>query len=475
MICYKCGCTLSEKDYCTGCGADVGMYKKILFLSNRYYNDALEMCQVRDLSGAIVSLKQSIKLNRNNVDAHNLLGLVYFEIGEVMEALGEWVISNSIRSEKNIATDYIRLISENQTQFDAMNQNLKKFNQALEQCYRDSLDYAIIHLKKVLSAAPNYLKAHQLLALICIRLEDWEKARHELEKCMAIDSKNIITMRYMAEVEAVLTPVDDGHVRSKKTKTDEQKRGTYTYKSGNDTIIQPVHKRQPRALTVLLSIGIGAVVGLAVAYFLILPAKIVSVEENSSRTIAAVSEEKDKITADYDSLQHNYNKILVDNEELNEKLKAYTGSEGNVGATDSLMLAAKTYIENPDSISEIARCLEGIELADSMDDTDKSESYRALYNKLMELTSERLSEYYHKLGYDSYKNDDFEGAIPNLQRAYKYNRSDGEALFYLAKSYEKTDQIDKAKEAYVEVINSSPDTERAQKAETELARINSQY
>ena len=72
MICYKCGCTLSEKDYCTGCGADVGMYKKILFLSNRYYNDALEMCQVRDLSGAIVSLKQSIKLNRNNVDAHNL-------------------------------------------------------------------------------------------------------------------------------------------------------------------------------------------------------------------------------------------------------------------------------------------------------------------------------------------------------------------------------------------------------------------
>lgn len=474
MICYKCGCTLSEVDYCTGCGADVGMYKKILYLSNRYYNDALEMCQVRDLSGAIVNLKQSIKLNRNNVDAHNLLGLVYFEIGEVMEALGEWVISNSIRSEKNIATEYIRLISENQTLFDNMNQNLKKFNQALEQCHRDALDYAIIHLRKLLGTAHNYLKAHQLLALICIRLEDWEKARFELERCMEIDSKNIITMRYMAEVEAVLAPVDDG-VRTKKTKSEDKNRGTYTYKSGNDTIIQPVHKRQPRALTVLLSIGLGAIVGLAVAYFLILPAKIVSIEDNSSKMIAAISEEKDKTTADYDSLQHNYNKLLVDNEELNEKLKAYTGSEGNVGATDSLMLAVKSYIENPDGISDIAKCLEGIEVADSMDDTDKSESYRALYSKLMELTSERLSDYYHNLGYSSYKNDDFEGAIPNLQRAYKYNRDDGEALFYLAKSYEKTDQIDKAKEAYVEVINSSPDSERAQKAETELARINSQY
>ena len=55
MICYRCGCRLSEKDFCTGCGADVGLYKRIMFMSNRFYNDGLERAAVRDLSGAMNS------------------------------------------------------------------------------------------------------------------------------------------------------------------------------------------------------------------------------------------------------------------------------------------------------------------------------------------------------------------------------------------------------------------------------------
>ena len=177
MICYRCGCTLSEKDFCTGCGADVGIYKKILAASNRYYNDALEKASVRDLSGAITSLKQSIKLNRNNVDARNLLGLIYYEIGEVVEALGQWVISNNIRDTKNIAVDYLAMMQENPAKLDGMNQILRKFNHSLELCYTDSLDLAQIQLKKILSDAPKYLRAHQLLALIYIKEEKGPLAR----------------------------------------------------------------------------------------------------------------------------------------------------------------------------------------------------------------------------------------------------------------------------------------------------------
>ena len=69
MICYNCGCRLTEHDFCTGCGADVGNYKKIIAASNRFYNDGLEKASVRDLSGAIVSLRQSLKFNKNNIEA----------------------------------------------------------------------------------------------------------------------------------------------------------------------------------------------------------------------------------------------------------------------------------------------------------------------------------------------------------------------------------------------------------------------
>ncbi len=36
---------------------------------------------MRDLSGAIVCLKRSLKFNKENIAARNLLGLVYFETG----------------------------------------------------------------------------------------------------------------------------------------------------------------------------------------------------------------------------------------------------------------------------------------------------------------------------------------------------------------------------------------------------------
>lgn len=61
--------------------------KKIMYQSNSWYNDGLRKAQVRDMSGAIVSLQQSLQYNRENIAARNLLGLVYYGIGEVSEVL----------------------------------------------------------------------------------------------------------------------------------------------------------------------------------------------------------------------------------------------------------------------------------------------------------------------------------------------------------------------------------------------------
>ena len=64
MKCYQCGAELTEREYCPNCGAAVKVYKRIISLSNRYYNEGLERAEVRDLSGAIEMLHQSLKLNK---------------------------------------------------------------------------------------------------------------------------------------------------------------------------------------------------------------------------------------------------------------------------------------------------------------------------------------------------------------------------------------------------------------------------
>lgn len=97
---------------------------------------------MRDLSGAIESLRTSLRFYKMNIDARNLLGLVYFETGEVVEALTEWVISKNYQPRDNAASRYLNEIQNNPSRLDTINQTIKKYNQALLYCRQDSRDLA---------------------------------------------------------------------------------------------------------------------------------------------------------------------------------------------------------------------------------------------------------------------------------------------------------------------------------------------
>ena len=89
------------------------MEKRALLLSNRFYNRGLDKAQIRDLSGAVEMLRQSLQFNKKNIMARNLLGLVYFEMGEAVAALSEWVISKNLQPQDNIASQYIDRLQSN--------------------------------------------------------------------------------------------------------------------------------------------------------------------------------------------------------------------------------------------------------------------------------------------------------------------------------------------------------------------------
>ena len=473
MVCYKCGCRLSEHDFCTGCGADVSLYKKIMFMSNRFYNDGLEKATVRDLSGAIISLRQSLKFNKNNIDARNLLGLVYFEMGEVVSALGEWVISKNLRPKKNIADDYIDMIQTNQARLDTINQTIKKYNQALLYCYQNSQDLAVIQLKKVLSYNPKYVRAHQLLALLYIVADEWEKAHRELEKCCQIDMNNTTTLRYMKEVEHMLMPEEAVKSASKRKAVREN---VVRYQSGNETIIQPVNMKESKGVSTLLNLGLGVVIGVAIACFLILPGQIQNAKADINSELRAVSEQSDAKTATIDELEQKIQKLTDENAAFTVELASYQGTDGTLKATDGLMMAVDAYLRNPDDIEAIATYLEALDEEEETDKTEgsqeKTESFIALYDDFLGLVGERLVGYYYNAGYAAYRADDYETAIPNLTRAYQYDSANGDALYHLANSYRRNGDEDKAKELYAEVIDNFPDTEIANRSETYLAEIN---
>ncbi len=466
MICYNCGCPLSEYDFCTACGADVAVYKKVMYISNRYYNDGLEKAQVRDLTGAITSLRQCLKFNKNNVEARNLLGLVYFEMGEVVAALSEWVISKNLRPQKNIADDYINMIQSNQSRLDSINQTIKKYNQALLYCRQGSLDLAVIQLKKVLSLNSRFVSAHQLLALLYINSEEWERARRELYKCSQIDTNNTTTMRYLKEVERNLSPEEGGKQSAKK----KGKSGdVIKYQSGNETIIQPMNRKESKGLSTVVNMAIGILIGLAAAWFLILPARIQTAKATIDENLRTVSEQLDAKTATIGEMEQQIKQLNGENQSLQADLEGYVGTDGALQAMNKLLEAANAYLADPNAVTTVAESLDAIDMEELGDSV--SEDFRKLHENLTTLVGPELAKAYYDEGYELYRQEQYAEALPILLKAHQYDETNGDALYYLAHCYRLTNNNAKAKEAYEQVAEQFPGTEKARNSKRFLTEL----
>ncbi len=465
MICYNCGCSLSEKNFCTSCRADVTIYKKIMYTANRFYNDGLEKANVRDLAGAISSLRQCLKLNKDHIEARNLLGLVYFERGEVVAALSEWIISKNIRGEKNIADDYINIVQKNPGRLEAFNQTVKKYNQALLYCQQDSLDLAVIQLKKVISMNSRFVQAYQLLALLYINAQEWDKAKKVLMQCQEIDTNNTMTLRYMKEVEANLTTEEE---------KPKKKKETIVYQSGNDTVIQPISKKENIGFKTLLNIVLGAALGVAIAWYLVLPAKEQEVQQRAKEEIKTISEQLDVKTLQVTELTQKVDNLTLEKDSLTTSLGVAQSTNQVVEAYTDLIEAAVMYLEADDEEEvqiaiAIGEALEAIEMNYATVDT--SEGYKTLQQLLVAEISPIIATNCYTTGYAAYKAADYETAIVDLERSFKYDASNKDALYFLGYSYYKAGDTTNALPIFEQVIELFPDTNRAASAAKRIREI----
>ena len=224
-------------------------------IANSYYNLGLEKAKMRDLSGAAQSLKDSLHFNKYQTDARNLLGLIYYESGEVSDALVQWVISLNLQPEKNLADHYLDEIQRKPGQLEIESQNIKTFNQALWHAQNGSDDLAIMQLARVVQAKPHFVKAHLLLALLYMGREDYTKAGRSLYKILQIDKSNPKALYYMSIVKQ-----NTGRAEAEKKRM--AKAFSHRQMQDDDVIMPPTYKENT-GLSTVLHIIIGLVLGVA--------------------------------------------------------------------------------------------------------------------------------------------------------------------------------------------------------------------
>lgn len=477
MYCFKCGCELNKTDHCPNCGADVGTYKKIIYTSNYLYNDGLQKAQVRDLSGAILSLKNSLWFNKDNLDARNLLGLIYYEIGETVAALSEWVISKNINDERlhrkqNLGAEYLAQVQASRQTMENLDSSIERYNHALECCYTDNLDVAVLQLKKVLSVNPCYLRARQLLALLYIENKQYKRADKELQRCLLLDVNNTTTLRYRKEVLSKLQPegasqagaqnaMHKANVRTVKTATTgadaQTARGrngkpkkpkvgsVIKYTADNETIIQPVNARNPGVdgfgiPSWIYGGVIGLLVGAAMVAFVIMPTRIQSIRTDAQKQIREISSQSDGKDSQITDLQSQVEQLNADLKDLQEEQEKNTASGGE-NKTDVLMESAALYVEDSVKVADAAKALAKIDPETATE--GMSDAFTKLYNDLYPLLRAEILQTYADSGITAYEasTPDYAAAAEDLETANKFENQDqtgqtwAKRQYYLANSY----------------------------------------
>ena len=296
--------------------------QKIQLAANSFYNRGLELAKERDLSGAAGYLKRALELNKYHTDARNLLGLIFYEMGETSDALVQWVISVNLQPEENRADHYLDEVQRKPGQLEIASQTIKKFNQALVYAQNGSDDLAVLQLKRVVEERPNYVKARLLLAVLYMQHEDFAKAGRSLYKVLQIDKNNKKASRYME------------YVKSRTGKADVERRKmknafSHRQMQDDDVILPPTYKENTGWQSII-NIGIGLILGAVMIFFLVIPARERSLNYEHNQEMLSYTDRLNLANQELAELENELSQYRQQNEEAQAQIAEMQGNSNSV-------------------------------------------------------------------------------------------------------------------------------------------------
>ena len=457
MQCPYCNGKLTAGDNCEKCGNNVKPFKKLYKISNRCYNEGLEKAKVRDLSGAVVSLQNSLKINKRNTDARNLLGLIYSEMGEIVDALSEWVISNHLQPENNLATGYLSYFQNNPTRLDAAEQVVKKYNTSLKLAKAGSYDLAVIQLKKLISLNSKHIKGLQLLGLLNIKSGNLPQAKKYLKMMLKVDAMNPAAMLYLKEIQGKDAGED---------KTEDVDADRLVLNARESFAPTSAYRENKHGILPWINLLLGIVLGMAFFMVAIVPGIRAKSVENKKAEIVSLNETLAKTNAEFDSmtsenaeLKKKVETLETKNKQLSETVKKPENNE--YGA---LAEAAAYY-----TMEDNAKAAEALLKVDKA--TLKDKNLLNLYNQLSAKVFEEQSAKLFQEGYNTYNRGKYEDALKIFETSLKMNTANVDSVYFTGRCYDRLSDKEKAVEWYNKVINEFGNTQRAVEAKRRLRAL----
>jgi len=443
MICPNCSTIFAGGKVCPKCNMDAVLFNKTRRASLNLYNSGLANAKEGNITAAIEDLKRCLIFDKTNNTARNLLGLCYFRVGEVSDALKHWIISSSYDNEDKMAKGYIDILNRNTRVLDKYNDAIRQYNRAMEYMGQGSTDLAIIQLKKALDYNPDFVKALCLYALCCIDEKNYPLAIDCIDKALEIDSGCTLALRYRSEIMS-MPAFKKGRIKS--SEEEKEKKTEYPGRTKSKK------RYVPGGFDLLIFLA-GAVAMLVILMTLIVPGWVESKDEK----INSLEEQVEDLISENENgtsvFAVKYAELEAENEKLKEENKKYK--------FEALNSEAVLAVKEAELLAEQGKYLDAGELLSGLD-------YQNLNDEMKEKVDEARAGIYPtaaaeaaSAGLSAFNSGNLNDAKKYFEFSYIASPSSEKAddcLYYLGRIAQSEGDRTKAKDYYETLINIFPDS-----------------
>ena len=441
MLCPNCSTIFSGGKICPKCNMDAVLFTKTKKASLKLYNSGLAKAKEGNITGAIEDLKRCLVFDKTNNSARNLLGLCYYGIGEVSDALKHWIICSSYDAEDKMSKTYIDILNRNTRALDKYNDAIRQYNKAMEYMSQGSTDLAIIQLKKALDYNPYFVKALCLYALCCIDEKNYAVAMDCIDRALEIDSGCTLALRYRSEIMS-LPAFKKGKIKG--NEEEKEKKTDYPARAKSK-------KRYTPGGFDLIIFAAGAVAMAVILVTLVVPGWV----ESKDNKISSLEQKIAKLEEENENGSSVFGVKYAELEEENAKLKAENDKYKFEAANREAILA----IKEANLLAEQGKYLEAGELLAGLDYANLNEEMKAQFDEASKEIYPVAAVDAVDSGIDAFDSGNISDAKKHFEFSYSADADGDKAddcLYYLGRIAEKTGDNAKAKDYYETLINIFP-------------------
>ena len=431
--------------------------EEIRTISNSFYNEGLRLAGIRDLTGASRMLRTCLNLNKFHTEARNLLGLICMETGETGDALKHWVISTNFQQKNNRASLYLERAQRRQDILDELDADIRRYNSALSQAQNGNPDLAAVQLGSVVDRRDDFVRAQNLMALLCIEKGEYAKAGRYLLRTLRIDAGNPRAQWYLA------------HIRSSLGREEEENDGrtnTFSHRrmQADDVIIPPTYRENTGRQGVLLVIA-GLLLGAAAILFLVMPTRIRRETGNHTRELLEYNEQLNQKNEEIAGLEKLNEQYLSDKEKAEGELDNILNNKESAMSQYGTLVKMNNAYRSGDLNTAAAM------YADFDTSLIADDDVRAFAEELRQEVATAGYQTLEDEAYETWNSGRFRDAISLYETCLTIRPDNPKVLYYLGILHKSVDENDTAVEYFTRVVTEFAASEQASPARTQLEEL----